>query len=221
MNFLRFKFVIGLALSCCCGDIYAVDMQPVSKSLENEDERYSLVGVIAEGGGKGGSGIAVIKDTQNRKTYTIKVGEPIPADPALRLMSVRRSQAVLEGQGKTIYVGVSSVGYNDDKPTSSQTATMEVESGLEAKPSRGLFERWYEGMTSPVLAPTAEALNHRRIETPEPELDDDIQIDLDDDVARDADETPTEPAQYKHDMRELMLKQQSYKIENDATTQQH
>lgn len=60
-------------------------------------ERWSIVGVISD---DAQSGIAVLKNSENGRTFTVEVGESLPTDYGVVLHSVRdRKVVVKDGQG--------------------------------------------------------------------------------------------------------------------------
>jgi len=71
-------------------------------------ERFTLVGVIAEGN----AGVAVLRDLDSNRTFTLRTGQTVPSEPGLTLSSVGRRGVMLAGQNEA---GVE-VGYRQEAP---------------------------------------------------------------------------------------------------------
>lgn len=174
----HFSLPILLIIATTSLQVYAVDENVIEKSLrnsrtyQNEDNRFSLVGVIAEGE-SGGKGIAVIRDLQKDKTHTLKIGEKVPGHPELTLTKVSRQVVVLHGAKSDIFVGTnlnSSAKSGDPNELDSEYAldadqksmVYEPDDDDEDQETTGLFEKWYQNKGPAVLSPSSEMSNRNR-----------------------------------------------------------
>lgn len=204
----------------------AVEQEVVLKSTHAtiEDERFSLVGVIAEGDGKG-KGIAVIRDGRQNKTHTLKVGELIPGERDLVLSKVSRQAVILHGNQNDIFVGFNANATREnvsDKPDSKKVSINPLsdddydDEGPETG-SSGLFEKWYQNRGPAVLNGRTEAPGAvKSLDIPGPirssrgyshnsKVDDDdgssAYSEVDDTAA---DQTPPKRTEYSEAMRSLI-----------------
>ena len=139
----------------------AADQQGVSKSIQKQvfDERFALIGVIAEGDGRG-KGIAVIKDHKQNKTHTLKIGEVVPGQTDLTLTRVSRQVAVLHSSLSDIYVGVESATSREIKTSTADSMDSKSDDAKnsnedndgENDDASGLFGKWYQSRGPAVLS---------------------------------------------------------------------
>ncbi len=139
----------------------AADQQGVSKAIQKQvfDERFALIGVIAEGDGRG-KGIAVIKDHKQNKTHTLKIGEVVPGQTDLTLTRVSRQVAVLHSSLSDIYVGVESATSREIKTSTADTTDSKSEEAKDSNEDNdgdnddasGLFGKWYQSRGPAVLS---------------------------------------------------------------------
>lgn len=158
--------------------VLATDQNGVANGIRATvvDERFSLVGVIAEGDGLG-KGIAVIRDNQQGKTHTLKIGESIPGQASLVLTKVLRQIVILRGPTSNISVGFNATetGNRDDSKdkNSGRVAVLsgddEDDDGDAPQGSSGLFEKWYQNRGPAVLNPGSEqARSSKDFDIPSP-----------------------------------------------------
>lgn len=170
-----FIFAIGM-IGACRG--FAVDQAGVTKSLQAtvSDDRFSLIGVIAEGDGKG-KGIAVIKDSKLDKTYTLKIGDAVPGQIDFVLQKVSRQAAILHGPTADISVGFNATQSKDGSEgpgvDSNRPNLTRVDDDDDGDPSveygsTGLFEKWYQNRGPAVLNRVTEGKMDPTIDLPSP-----------------------------------------------------
>ena len=173
MRFLSIYVVRAYACTCVLGSVmiaergFAVDQNVVAKSTHAvlQDERFSLVGVIAEGDGNG-KGIAVIRDAKQNKTHTLKIGDVVPGQIDLTLAKVSRQAVILHGAQSDVFVGFNANATKDSTPDKLEPRRVsmnavndddddeDVEVGAG---STGLFEKWYQNRGPAVLNGMAES----------------------------------------------------------------
>lgn len=157
---------------------FAVDQNPIAKSSHNiiQDERFSLVGVIAEGDGNG-KGIAVIRDATQNKTHTLKIGESVPGQGDLTLTKVSRQAVTLHGAQADILVGFNANAVNDSSPEALNPRKIAANSSIDddddggdiESGSTGLFEKWYQNRGPAVLNGMADSPRSiKRLDVPGP-----------------------------------------------------
>lgn len=203
--------ILFISFSCSLSAIaVAADQNVVSKSIQSQsfDERFSLVGVIAEGDGRG-KGIAVIKDHKQNKTHTLRIGEAVPGQTDLVLTRVSRQVAVLHGTLADVFVGTDSGAARDSAVKESDGE------------SSGLFDKWYQNRAPAVFPPVAEAKTSTDVPSPirtknferkvdaleDVEADDhsNMELDSDDDPFESNSSAPTR-VEYSDEMRALIDK---------------
>jgi hypothetical protein len=152
-------FLLGFYIA---DSVRAADQRGVSKAIQKQvfDERFALIGVIAEGDGRG-KGIAVIKDHKQNKTHTLKIGEVVPGQTDLTLTRVSRQVAVLHSSVSDIYVGVESATTRETRADSldskdftsdyANNSNDEEKDGDDDEAS-GLFDKWYQNRAPAVLS---------------------------------------------------------------------
>jgi hypothetical protein len=163
--------------------LLGADTEPVQKSLHTLEDRYSLVGVIAEGSAKS-KGIAVVKDRDSGKTYTLRVGDVVPDSPGLKLERVSRSLAIISGQGQSLNVVTGTSSYYEshdvlsgrspeslhgrpDGITVIETSTGEIVTKKNVEPAVqdseiSLFDRWYMERGLPAANNSADGVKRSR-----------------------------------------------------------
>lgn len=235
---MRLFSVVSISATACVGILsftviaercLAVDQNVIAKSTHAtiQDERFTLVGVIAEGDGKG-KGIAVIRDVIQNKTHTLKVGELLPGQLDLVLSKVSRQAVILHGHQNDILVGFNANTTKDnstEKPESrgdsvaSNSGTGDDYDDTESDSgSSGLFEKWYQNRGPAVLNGMPDSGSVRGLDVPEPirssrRYSRDVRIGGDDVSSQDSesdestpDSTPPKRTEYSEAMRHLIDK---------------
>jgi hypothetical protein len=100
-------------------------------------ERYTLVGVIAESQSGKQSGIVVIKDNRKNKNLTLKTGDFVAA--GLRVNSIKRNNVILVSGDKRIFIS-----YGGSDKTSKRPRVKEFDE-VERKRIEALQDQYIEG----------------------------------------------------------------------------
>jgi hypothetical protein len=107
------QLAVTICLAACATSAAAVEKKPIQVT-----ERWSVVGVIAGDDEQGKEiGIAVLKNNETRRTYTVSLGETLPTDYGFTLHKVVGRQVSVSDGDKTYVLGYAEASMTDDVDT--------------------------------------------------------------------------------------------------------
>jgi hypothetical protein len=126
---------------------YGVEASGIQKALD----RYKVVGVISEESPrKPLAGIAVLQDGRTSQTHTLSIGDPLPNDPDISIISTKSGKVVVS-DGKVEFALLHTETVLDPPPS------------LETHSAENVGGKWEENVS--LLGPTYSRTKDARIST--------------------------------------------------------
>jgi hypothetical protein len=92
MVYPKIVTLLSMTLSLASTVAYAIEQSAIQAAVD----RYKVVGVISEESPKKPlAGVAVLKDLRTSHTFTLAIGDPLPENPALCLVSTKAGHVVI------------------------------------------------------------------------------------------------------------------------------